>query len=128
MMAKAVHDIIAQLEGLEPEGLAEIAAKAQEIRQNKLTAKREEFIARMREEAAALDLVPSALASMLVPSPARSTAARKKGNGVLPPKYRDGARSWTGRGKTPSWLSQFEAEGRNRKDFLVAPAQEGKGR
>ena len=63
--AKAVHDIISQLEGLEPEGLAEIAAKAQEVRQSKLTAKREEFIARMREEAAQLDLAPAALATRL---------------------------------------------------------------
>ena len=36
------------------------------MRQSKLTAKREEFIARMREEAAQLDLAPAALASMLV--------------------------------------------------------------
>jgi len=47
---------------------------------------------------------------------AQPPAARK-----VAPKYMDPAtgNSWTGRGKTPRWITQAESEGRNRDDFLI---------
>lgn len=41
---------------------------------------------------------------------------------TVPIKYRhpDTGETWTGRGKAPRWLSNAEAEGKDREDFLVA--------
>lgn len=40
---------------------------------------------------------------------------------VVAPKYQDPAsgKTWTGRGKTPAWLSAQLAAGRNKQDFLI---------
>ena len=37
-------------------------------------------------------------------------------------KYKDpnSDATWSGRGRTPSWLAQAEAAGRNRDEFLIA--------
>ncbi len=39
------------------------------------------------------------------------------------PKYLDPAtgNTWTGRGKTPRWIVQAEADGRERTEFLINP-------
>jgi DNA-binding protein H-NS len=46
--------------------------------------------------------------------------ALKKTRTVVAPKYRspDG-KTWTGRGKAPKWLAEFEAQGRTREDFKI---------
>jgi DNA-binding protein H-NS len=51
------------------------------------------------------------------PAPAKTSTGRAK----VPAKYRDPAtgNSWTGRGKTPNWLSAKLAAGRSRADFAV---------
>jgi DNA-binding protein H-NS len=50
-----------------------------------------------------------------------STKTNKKAGkrgGAQPVKYRGpNGQTWAGRGKKPNWLSQLEAEGRNREDF-----------
>lgn len=40
---------------------------------------------------------------------------------VVAPKYQDpdSGKTWTGRGKSPSWLSAQLAAGRNKQDFLI---------
>lgn len=40
---------------------------------------------------------------------------------VVAPKYQDPAsgKTWTGRGKSPAWLSAQLAAGRNKQDFLI---------
>ncbi|MEO5660298.1 MAG: H-NS family nucleoid-associated regulatory protein, partial [Polaromonas sp.] len=40
---------------------------------------------------------------------------------VVAPKYQDpaSAKTWTGRGKTPSWLSVHLAAGREKQEFLI---------
>lgn len=40
---------------------------------------------------------------------------------VVVPKYQDpeSGKTWTGRGKSPTWLSAKLAEGRNKQDFLI---------
>lgn len=34
-------------------------------------------------------------------------------------KYRNGSDTWSGRGRTPKWLADAEANGANRESFLV---------
>jgi DNA-binding protein H-NS len=52
-------------------------------------------------------------------------AANKKVSGdkrnVVAPKYQDPAtgKTWTGRGKSPAWLSTQLAGGRDKQDFLI---------
>ena len=43
--------------------------------------------------------------------------AESKPRGAVPVKYKDpvSGKTWTGRGRAPSWL-----EGRNKNDFLIA--------
>lgn len=46
--------------------------------------------------------------------------APKKIKAMVAPKYRspDG-QTWTGRGKPPKWLAEFEVQGRSREDFRI---------
>ncbi|CAN5486451.1 H-NS histone family protein [soil metagenome] len=52
-------------------------------------------------------------------------AASKKATGdkrnVVAPKYQDpdSGKTWTGRGKSPAWLSAQLAAGRNKQEFLI---------
>lgn len=50
-------------------------------------------------------------------SPSRAAAKRP-----VPPKYRhsETGETWTGRGKPPRWITNAEAEGKTRDDFLIA--------
>ena len=52
-------------------------------------------------------------------SPARKEAADKRA--TVAPKYRDPAtgKTWTGRGKTPGWMSSELSAGRSKQDFLI---------
>lgn len=49
-----------------------------------------------------------------------STRARGP-RGPVAPKYRDNqsGQTWTGRGKAPRWITEAEASGRNRAEFLI---------
>lgn len=69
------------------------------------------------------------IADLQAAAPKAATRGRKKGNGKaaaakgkVEAKYRDAATgaTWTGRGKTPRWLVDAEAAGRNRSEFLIA--------
>jgi len=42
---------------------------------------------------------------------------------VVAPKYMDPAsgKTWTGRGKSPAWLSAQIADGRTKQEFLIQP-------
>jgi DNA-binding protein H-NS len=111
-------DIIGQLEQLDAIQLGRVIVAAQEMRGTKLQAAREALIARVREEAAALDLDPAELFAK--PAPAQK-AARKQGRGVVPAAFKslDGFQTWSGRGKTPNWLVELERNGRSRDEFRV---------
>ena len=42
---------------------------------------------------------------------------------VIAPKYRhpeNPALTWTGRGRTPKWITEYEAQGGSRDDLLIA--------
>lgn len=47
----------------------------------------------------------------------RQSGAKK----TIPPKYIDPAtgQTWTGRGRTPRWLTTAEEQGRHRDEFLI---------
>ena len=68
------------------------------------------------------------LADLQSAAPKAQTRGRKKGaakpaaaKSKVEAKYRDAAgNTWTGRGKTPRWLVDAEANGRNRSEFLIA--------
>ena len=54
-----------------------------------------------------------------------ATKKKAPGAGTRPPvpvKYRNAETgdTWTGRGRTPTWLAALEAQGRKREEFLVA--------
>lgn len=47
-------------------------------------------------------------------------AAKAKGTSTVAIKYKDpNGNTWTGRGKTPRWLVEAEANGQNRTQFLI---------
>lgn len=54
-------------------------------------------------------------------SATRSTARRTGAKQPIPPKYRDPAtgQTWSGRGRTPRWLTSAEGQGRHRDEFLI---------
>ena len=68
------------------------------------------------------------VADLQAAAPKAPARGRKKGapkaaaKGKVEAKYRDAATgaTWTGRGKTPRWLVDAEAAGRNRSEFLIA--------
>ena len=124
---KAVSDIVKQLDELEPNILEQIAAKATELRQAKLHAAKQAFVERVRKEAEEAGVSLSELSGLLLPPVGRRQPTRARGQGVVPVKYRDGDRSWSGRGKTPAWLVQRETEGRKREGFLVDGGGNGEG-
>ena len=47
-------------------------------------------------------------------------SAKAKGTSTVAIKYQDGTgNTWTGRGKTPRWLVEAEANGQSRTQFLI---------
>lgn len=52
-----------------------------------------------------------------------ATKATRRGSPrqVVPPKYRNPAtgQTWSGRGRTPRWITEAEKQGRSRDDFLI---------
>lgn len=53
--------------------------------------------------------------------PKTGSKAPNRSRGPVAPKYRDSStgQTWTGRGKAPKWLSQAEAAGHSREQFLI---------
>ncbi|MGB6103513.1 MAG: H-NS histone family protein [Pusillimonas sp.] len=52
----------------------------------------------------------------------KTTAAAPAAKRSVPVKYRhpQTGETWTGRGKAPRWISNAEAEGKSRNDFLIS--------
>ncbi len=69
------------------------------------------------EVAAAYNQKKPARAAAVKKSPVRTAPKRP-----VPPKYRhpDTGETWTGRGKPPRWITNAEAEGKTRDEFLIA--------
>jgi DNA-binding protein H-NS len=52
----------------------------------------------------------------------QQAVSKTRGTGkIVPPKYKDPATdtTWSGRGAAPKWLKAYEADGRNRDEFLI---------
>lgn len=52
---------------------------------------------------------------------ATKTSRRSGAKQTVAPKYREPStgQTWTGRGRTPRWLTAAEEQGRHRDDFLI---------
>ena len=52
---------------------------------------------------------------------ATKTSRRSGAKQTIAPKYRDpsSGQTWSGRGRTPRWLTAAEEQGRHRDDFLI---------
>jgi DNA-binding protein H-NS len=99
--------------------LTALIAFAEQTRQHKQGAAREALLAEFRERAATLGL---SLETLMAPSgkPARPAKAAKTGQDKLPAKYRGpSGEEWSGRGRTPTWLTAHEAKGKKREEFAV---------
>jgi DNA-binding protein H-NS len=123
---KTADEIIGQLDGLDASNLSRIIEAASGLRSTKQAAERDAFIARVREEAAAIGLRPEELfaPALSAPRKAAGSTPKKRGMGAVPVKYRspDGKNEWSGRGKTPGWVLALEESGLTR-DKLVAGGQ-----
>ena len=52
---------------------------------------------------------------------ANSTTGKRGPRGPVPAKYRhpESGQTWTGRGKAPRWITEAQASGRMREEFLI---------
>ncbi len=73
------------------------------------------------------DITPEEIAAAFNKSPAskargaKSATGKRGPRGPVPAKYRNpqSGQTWTGRGKAPRWVTEAEAAGRNREEFLI---------
>lgn len=123
---KTADEIIGQLEALDASNLGRIIEAASSLRASKQAAERDAFIARVREEAAAIGLRPEELFAPAPPSAPRKApgVSRARGKGTVPAQFRGpNGDEWSGRGKSPKWLAEAEKAGRSREDFRIKENQ-----
>lgn len=65
------------------------------------------------------DISPDEIASAY--RNATRASRRSSSKQTVAPKYRDSAtgQTWSGRGRTPRWITTAEAQGRHRDEFLI---------
>jgi DNA-binding protein H-NS len=106
---------LAGLDSLSVSDLDAVIRRATSLREGMLTGARKDFLARVKAEAASLGLeLPEEFGGA-----ARGRSSSKPAKGAVAVKYRDGENTWTGRGRTPRWLTAHEAAGRSKDEFLV---------
>ncbi len=116
---------------LTAEELTAVIEKATQLRADKLEEAKVALIEETKAKVAALGLDIGGLFGHLVnppppkfaQEPAKKTRSRNKaGDSNLPIKYKgpNEGETWTGRGRLPNWLTNYEAEGRKREEFRVA--------
>jgi DNA-binding protein H-NS len=95
--------------------LRTVREMADKKRLEKLDAAKAQIIEEMREKFEQLDLDFDEVMGV----------RRKRGQSVLPPKYRspDG-KTWSGRGYPPQWIRDLEEEGGDREDYRIADETE----
>ena len=103
--------------------IAEIDAERralQDIVDAERLTKRAQVIASVRETIQAYELSAADL-GFVGKTSLKQCAVGDKRN-VVAPKYQDpdSGKTWTGRGKSPAWLSAQLAAGREKQEFLVA--------
>ena len=103
------------LDTLPAGNLREIRDIAEEKRQGKLEDTKQLVIDKMRSELSQAGIDPDAINVSF----GRKRARRDSGS-TLPPKYSspDGE-TWSGRGVSPAWLRELEAQGHDREEYRV---------
>ena len=101
--------------------IARLQRQAQTLQLKQRTPVISSIIRSMREYDITPEEITNAFNKKSVKSatPASGTSPKKR----VAPKFRhpETGETWTGRGKTPRWISVAEAQGKNRGEFLIAP-------
>ncbi|MCK8787608.1 H-NS histone family protein [Roseomonas sp. NAR14] len=106
------------------EELTQLIEKATEKRQQKVEGAKQALIEEMETRAAQLGLSLEGLFGLRSgkpePAPPRRRV-RKDAGGTVPVKYRgpEEGQTWSGRGRMPKWLTELEAQGKHRQDYLA---------
>jgi DNA-binding protein H-NS len=121
---KSANEIIELLDTLDVANLGRLMAAAQALYAVKQHAERDAFVARVREEAKALGYAPEELFQPATLQ-RKALAVRKQVRGKAAPQFMspDGRTLWSGRGRSPRWLSELESQGRSREDFRIQNVQ-----
>lgn len=104
---------MSEYQNLSEHELQAVIENAEKALRNKLSYKRKEVIAQIKELAASIDVVVE------IHEPDRKTV--RKGAKVAI-KYRhptDPSKTWTGRGVAPKWMQELQSAGRQRSEFEV---------
>ncbi len=104
---------MSEYQNLSEHELQAVIENAEKALRNKLSYKRKEVIAQIKELAASIDVVVE------IHEPDKRTA--RKGAKVAI-KYRhpaDPSKTWTGRGVAPKWMQELQSAGRQRSEFEV---------
>jgi DNA-binding protein H-NS len=114
-IAELMTTIETTLDKLPFENIKTVIALAEEKLTSKQNEEKEALLTELsefKEKAARLGISFNSL------FPTKTGRKAGKRGGAQPVKYRGpNGQTWAGRGKKPNWLSQLEAEGRNREDF-----------
>jgi DNA-binding protein H-NS len=107
--------VISAVDKMSIQELTALIQAAEEKRQKKLETAKHDLVAEFRAKATELGLSMDALIS---PAPIRKS---KEDPGKKPPaKYRGpNGEEWSGRGRSPTWLTTLESQGRKREEFAV---------
>ena len=108
------QETLGQMDSMSVAELNDLIGRATAVRDGKIGNERQAFIDRIRSEAEGLGLSMQDL--MAPPKTVKKTPTGREPATV---KYRDGDKTWTGRGRLPTWLTAAEAQGHSRDEFLV---------
>ena len=104
------------LEAFGEDDLNELEKRLRQERQRRDRNRIKDAQKEMREVASKYGMSPE---EILGGAPARKSGGR---GGKVPPKYRhpeDAGKTWTGRGRAPKWVEEWEKSGRSRDELLI---------
>jgi len=120
--------LLDSLDSMSAQELTALIDAAEGKRREKLETAKQELVAEFRAKASELGLSLEALFSQQQAESASASASvpgrkpRSDAGTTRPAKYRGpNGEEWSGRGRTPNWLTGLEAEGRSREEFVIAP-------
>jgi DNA-binding protein H-NS len=91
--------------------LRQVREKVNQKRLDKIEGAKAQVIEEMREKFVQLDLDFDEMFEL---------RRGRRGKSVLPPKYRSpDEKEWSGRGKPPQWIRDYEEAGGDREDYLI---------
>lgn len=95
--------------------IAELQKKAEQIVQ----AQRQPVIDRIKDEIKSYSITAKELGFKASRGSIKPISSEVKERTQVPPKYKLDEKTWTGRGRPPVWLVQYEASGGDRAKILV---------